>query len=237
MYSFDTRVGFSRTDSNRIMTIEAIVDCFQDCSCFQSEHLGIGFDYLDSLNMVWILNSWQIEIKEYPHFYDKIKVATFPYDFRGFFGYRNFFIENESGEKIVIANSVWTLMDWEKMCPTRLTPLIMERYQKEERLPMNYESRKIILPKEGEAKIVRRESIQIKKYHLDSNPHVNNGQYIRIALESLEKEIKIKNLRADYRKQALLNDYVVPLIYEKNGVYTIALCDEEDRPYALIEVE
>ncbi len=236
MYSFNTRVGFSHTDNNRMMTLEAIVDCFQDCSCFQAEHLGIGFDYLEPLNLVWILNSWQIEIKETPKFYDKITVGTYPYDFKGFFGYRNFFIENEKGDKIVCANSVWTLMDWKKMCPAKLTPQIMDKYQKEERLSMSYKSRKIILPTKEETDIIERESLQIKKYHLDSNQHVNNGQYIRIALEALDKEIDITELRTEYRKQALLNDYITPIIYVKNNVYTIALCDEKEQPYAVIEV-
>ena len=237
MYSFETRVGFSHTDNKRVMILEAIIDCFQDCSCFQAEQLGIGFEYLESQNLVWILNSWQIEIKRYPKFYEKIKIATYPYDFRGFFGYRNFFIEDEQGEKIVIANSVWTLMDWKKMCPARLIPQIIERYEKEERIPMDYKSRKILLPKEGECNVTKKDKIQIRNYHLDSNQHVNNGQYIRIALESLEKGLHFSRLRAEYRKQAVLNDMILPVIYECNETYTVSLCNEEEIPYAVIEVK
>lgn len=236
MYDYTQRVGFSHTDNKRVMTIEAMIDCFQDCSCFQAEKLGIGFDYLESENLVWILNYWQIEVKQYPGFYDKIKIATYPYDFKGFFGYRNFFIENETGEKVVLANSVWTLMNWEKKCPARLTQKLLDTYGKEEKLPMEYSSRKIALPDLAECICRREDEVQIKKHHLDSNQHVNNGQYIRIACEYLPTDLTITKLRTDYRKQAVLDDMVYPIVYQKDGVYTIALCDREDNPYAVVEV-
>ncbi len=236
MYSFDTRVGFSHTDNKRNMTISSMIDAFQDCSCFQAEQLGIGFDYLEPNNLVWILNAWQLEIKQYPVFYDKIKIATYPYDFKGFFGYRNFFIENEKGDKIVTANSVWTLMDWEKKCPAHMPQHIKDTYILEERLLMDYQSRKIKLPNEEEAVIIKNEPLEIKKYHLDSNQHVNNGQYIRIALENIEPDFRCAKLRAEYRKQAVLGDIIIPIIYRNNNQYTIALCDEEESPYAVIDV-
>ena len=46
MYHFDTRVRFSETDRERKLTLEAIVDYFQDCSTYQTEELGVGFSYL-----------------------------------------------------------------------------------------------------------------------------------------------------------------------------------------------
>lgn len=236
MYDYTQRIGFSHTDNKRVMTIEAMIDCFQDCSCFQAEKLGIGFEYLESGGLVWILNYWQIEVKRYPRFYEKIKVATYPYDFKGFFGYRNFFIEDEAGEKIVMANSVWTLMNWEKKCPAKLPQKLLETYVKEERLPMEYGTRKIMLPGEGEWELTREEALQIKKHHLDSNQHVNNGQYIRIACEYLPVDFKISTLKVEYRKQAVLDDMVYPLIYRNESVYKIALCDAQDVPYAVAEV-
>lgn len=237
MYSFETIVGYSQTDTKRKMTIPAIVDSFQDCSCFHSEELGIGFEYLVPNQLVWILNSWQIEIKQYPRFYDKIKIATFTYDFKGFFGFRNFFIENESGDKIVTANSVWTLMDWEKKCPAHMPQLIKDAYSMEEKLPMEYKSRKIKLPNAEDCIVIRKEPVEIIKDHLDSNRHVNNGQYIRIAINSLDEEDSFKSLQAEYRKQAFLGDTIIPVIYIHADTYTVALCDSNEIPYAIIELK
>ena len=237
MYSYDTIVGYSQTDTNRNMTIGAVIDAFQDCSCFQSEELGIGFDYLIPNNLVWILNFWQIEITQCPRFYDKIKVATFPYDFKGFFGFRNFFIENDKEEKIITANSIWTLMDWEKKCPARIPQIMKDTYPLEERLPMDYKPRKIKIPDMEETTITKAEPVEIKKDHLDSNRHVNNGQYIRIALENAAPDLQFTSLQAEYRKQAFLGDILIPIIYASNNQYTIALCDKDENPYAVVQVE
>lgn len=237
MYSFETRVGYSLTDNKRNMTIESIINAFQDCSCFQSEHLGVGFSYLLPRNLVWVLNSWQLEIKQYPKFYDKIKVATMPYDLKGFFGYRNFYIEDEAGEKMVTANSIWTLMDWKKQCPAHMEPEMVKAYELEEKLPMHYESRKITIPKTDDYVKIEKEKLQIKRFHLDSNQHVNNGQYIKIALEHLEPDCEFHSLRAEYKRQAVLDDWIVPVIYQKDKTVVIVLGDEAGSPFAIVEVK
>lgn len=235
MYLYETRVGFSRTDKDRIVTMESMIDYFQDSSCFQAEQLGVGFSYLEPNHLVWMLNSWQIDVVQFPQFYDKITVGTFPYDFKGFFGYRNFFIENEAGEKIVNANSVWTLMDTKKQCPARPTEKLLATYELEERLPMEYAPRKITIAQEE--RIIRREEpLQIKEYHLDTNQHVNNGQYVRIAYEYLPKDRRFHHLRVDYRRQAVLGDTIIPILHEKDDTCTVAICGEDEKPYAVIEV-
>ena len=44
MYEYDIRVGYSRVDEEKKLSIAGLIDLFQDCSTFQSEDLGIGFD-------------------------------------------------------------------------------------------------------------------------------------------------------------------------------------------------
>ena len=90
MYHFDTRVRFSETDKNRKLTLEAMVDYFQDCSTFQTEELGVGFSYLLPKNLTWVLSYWQIIVEEYPALGEEISICTIPYDFKGFLGKRNF---------------------------------------------------------------------------------------------------------------------------------------------------
>ena len=65
--------------------------------------------------------------------------------------------------------------------------------------------------------------------------HVNNGQYVHIASGFLPKGKKFTRLRVEYRKQAVLGDVMTPITYNKDGVCVVALCDEEKKPYAVIE--
>ena len=101
MYTFQSRVRYSELDADRKMSIAAVVDYFQDCSTFQSEDLGVGLDYMDSLGQVWLMSYWQIVIDRYPKLCENITVGTFPYEFRGFMGLRNFFMDDEEGNRII----------------------------------------------------------------------------------------------------------------------------------------
>ena len=119
MYSFDSRIRYSETDSEGKLTIENLIDYFQDCSTFQSEDLGVGFRYLRKQNLVWVLSFWQIEVDRLPGLCEHVTIGTFPYEFKGFFGYRNFFMQDEAGNYIARANSMWTLLNTENFKPMR----------------------------------------------------------------------------------------------------------------------
>ena len=230
MYSFNSRVRFSETDEKKKMSLTAIVDYFQDCSTFQTEELEVGFSYLEPRGLTWVLSYWQIVIEEYPSLGEEITVATMPYDFNSFMGKRNFFLER-GGEKIVKADSLWTLLDLKNLRPMKIPPYLMERYQKEERLVMDYAPRKIAIS--GEEK--QQEAVKILPHHLDCNGHVNNGQYIKITSAFLPKDFKVHQMRAEYKRQAYLNDVVHPACYEEEGKFTVVLYSEDKKPYVIVE--
>lgn len=45
-YSFDSRVRYSEIGEDRHLTLNGIINYFQDCSTFHSESLGVGMDFL-----------------------------------------------------------------------------------------------------------------------------------------------------------------------------------------------
>ena len=231
MYHFESRVRFSETDKERKLTLEAIVDYFQDCSTFQSEDLGVGFSYLLPQNLTWVLSYWHIVVEEYPALGDRIKICTLPYNFRGFMGKRNFFMENQEGKKIVKADSLWTLLDMKKMLPVKVSDEILGFYPNEEKIEMEYLPRKIAITGAEETA----EPLVIQKQHLDCNDHVNNGQYIKIASVFLPENFRIHQMRAEYKNQAHLGDVIYPYIYKEENKVTVCLCDEAKKPYVVAE--
>ena len=231
MYFFDSRVRYSETDEEGKLGIPGIVDYFQDVSTFQSEDLGLGVEYLKGIGMAWVMSAWQIVIHDYPKLGDRIRAGTFPYEFRGFMGMRNFFLDGEDGRRMVEANSVWTLMNLEKGIPARPTREMIERYALEERLPMNYAPRKIAVPAGGEV----REPFAVGMQHLDSNHHVNNGQYIHMAMEYLPEDFAVGQMRAEYKKSALLHDAVIPSVVQEEGIFVVSLCNAQGSPFAVVE--
>ena len=174
MYCFNSRVRYSECDHKGRLSLEALLNYFQDCSTFHSEDIGVGLAYVKEHGIVWVLSSWQIDVLRYPDLCEEIEIGTFPYEFKGCFGYRNFIMKTKEGEVLARANTLWTLLNLNTMKPARLTPRMQEAYVLEEKLEMRYEDRKVHLAEHGR----NEEEIQVKKHHLDTNNHVNNGQYV-----------------------------------------------------------
>lgn len=231
MYSFESRIRYSETDSEGKLTLAALLNYFQDCSTFQSEDLGLGIDYLKSKNLVWVLSSWQIVVEEYPLLGTQVEVATSPYEFKSFLGYRNFAMKDKEGHFLAKANSLWSLLSIDTKKPALPLPEITAGYPLEPKLPMDYASRKIALP--GEA--CKKDPIVVKKHHLDTNHHVNNGQYVLMAMEYLPEGFFVRQLRAEYRKQAFLDDVFHPMVRVASESIVVAFLDEEGKAYFVAE--
>ena len=231
MYTYDSRIRYSETDTSLQLTIEALINYFQDASTFQTQDAGAGWHYLHEQGLAWVLAYWQIDINRLPALYERVRIGTVPYALKGFFGLRNYCMDaldeegKETGERLAAANSVWALMDMKDMVPARISEEHASHYVLGEKLGMEYRDRKIRLPKEGG---VQGAEVTVHPHHLDSNGHVNNGQYVAIAMEALAESnseiashfgsgqgISIRRLRAEYKKQAHLADTLLPFFHEK----------------------
>lgn len=235
MYTFDSRVRYSEVGTDGNMTLIALLDYFQDCSTFHSEDIGLGTDYLKERNQVWMLSSWQICVNRYPHLCEEIVTGTAPYAFKGFVGYRNFEMKTQSGEVLAYANSIWSLMDLTRMAPAKPTEEMLKGYVLEEKYPMEYAPRKIRVPENGG----QMDPFIVKAHHLDTNNHVNNGQYVRMAMDYIPKDFCVRQLRVEYKSQAVLGDVIYPVVaFDKEaGLYTVSLNREEGRPYSIVELQ
>lgn len=232
MYTFDSRIRYSETAEDGRISVNAIIDYMQDCTNFQSEDLGVGLDYHREHQLMWVLNSWQIIFEQYPKMGENITIGTHPYGYEKMFGYRNFLITDARGGCVAKANSTWVLMDLKKGRPMIVTPEIGDVYGKAEPLEMDYAPRKIKLPEGGETK----EGFIVREYHLDTNHHVNNGQYVRMAMEFLERTAKLAELRVEYKKQAMLGDEIIPVIYRVGDKEVIvSLNTAAGKPYAIVQ--
>ncbi len=231
MYSFKSRVRYSEVNYNKTMKLNSIIDYFQDCSIFQSEDLGIGLDYLTKSNRAWILSSWQIVINKYPVLNDEIEISTWAYDFKGIYGYRNFMMRNAKQEVLAYANSIWVYIDTKTGLPTKIDKYMGTRYDTKKKFDMDYAPRKIAIPDNLETL----KPFPVVRANIDTNKHVNNGQYVLMAQQFLPNNYKVNQLRADYRKAAKLGDIITPMISNVDGVYTVVLANSDGNPYTTLE--
>lgn len=232
MYEFSSRVRYSEIGKDGKLALGAILNYFQDCTTFHSEKVGYGFHHLAQQNKAWVLLSWQIVVERYPEFGETIKVATKAYDFKRSFGYRNFMMYDEQGVCVAYANSVWLYMDTKKMRPVRVDAKQAEDYQLEEKLPMEYADMKIQIPEEMAVSLP---SYVVQNYQIDTNGHMNNGQYLNMAYAAVDEDIQVKQMRAEYKKSAMAGELIQPVVYKEENRYVITLNSENNEIFAVIE--
>lgn len=231
IYEFKSRIRYSEVGKDKNIPLSGILDYFQDCSTFHSEVVGLGIGNLEQGHHGWILSSWQVIVKEYPTLGEEVVISTWPYEFKGFYGSRNFTMKNEKGEILAYANSLWIFIDVNTGRPVKVTQEELKGYELEEKLEMEYAPRKITIPETYK----ELESFPIMKHQIDTNQHVNNGEYIRMAQDVLPDSFKIVQMRAEYKKAAVFGDRVYPRIHEKKDGYKVMLCDETGKVYAIVE--
>lgn len=231
MYIFKSRVRYSELNHQRgTLDFESIINYFQDCTTFQSEDLNLGQSYLQTKNRVWLLNSWQLQIIHVAYLGDYITIGTWPYDFKGFYGYRNFIIQDDSEKILAVANSIWVCIDTNTNRPIK-APSDHEGYELEPPYPMEYAERKINIPEV----YTTYSSFAVIRSNIDSYNHVNNGQYIKMAEEYLPNTLIAVGMRVEYRMQAVLGDIIEPRVSFQDNRFTVVLSDITDKPYAVIE--
>ena len=233
MYTFGSRIRYSETDFEGKLSMASLINYFQDASIFQSEDIGMGVKYLKENHLAWVLSAWQIVVGRYPDACEHVTIGTMPYDMKGFLGYRNFCMMDKGGNYIAKANTLWSLLNTETGKPVPVPEDMLAAYPLEEKLDMEYAPRRIAIPKDGE----KREAVVVKKHHLDTNHHVNNQQFIAIAMEYLEENFTVGQVRAEYKMQAFLDDVLYPYVAWDNGNVVVVLENEKGSPYVVVECQ
>lgn len=198
MYTYSKKILFSDIDQGARMSLSGIMNALQDCVNINSESIGKGIDYLLKTRRTWFAINWYIEINRYPKMFEDVLVKTWPYDFTSSMGYRNVIIEDETGQVIVAADSIWTLVDLDSGRPIRITEEDSAGYDLEEKYPIENPGRKIKLPKEFQLL----DTVSVKKSDIDYNGHMSNGKYIQLADEYIPVESHPGKIRVEYKSQS-----------------------------------
>lgn len=234
MYSLNSRVRYSECDQRGHLSLVGMINYLQDCATMQSEDLGIGVDHLQANHYGWFISGWQIEIFSLPRIGTPIKVSTFCYDLRGQTAKRNFLIEGADGEVMVRADSSWFVFDTEAQRIIKAPPSELAYLQGDTRLDMDPFVRKIRVEGDG----VQGEAIAITEQHLDTNGHVNNAQYVRMALAAASiLDATPSRLNVQYKLAAHAGDVIVPIVHPSEGGCTIDLSDGRGSSFAIVRAQ
>ena len=225
MYSLKYKVTTSTCDSEGRLKLYSALQMMQDCSEMWIDSEPGVKEYFVAQNMAQLLASRQVEIIRVPEYKEELTVTTSVYGMKPMFGFRNTYIYDAEGKPCYKTWSMGAFVDKANGKLKRVDDATIASMTLEPQLEMNYGDRRIILPREGgEAQ----ESYKVLRADIDYNKHMNNANYVRIAMELLPEGFEVKCLRVEYRVAAKLGDVLVPVVYKVEGRFIVALSVGDD---------
>lgn len=210
MYSLKYKVTTSACDSDGRLKLYSALQMMQDCSEMWIDTEPGVKQFFTEQNMAQLLASRQVEVVRVPDFKEELTVTTSVYGMKPMFGFRNTFIYDAEGKPCYRTWSMGAFVDKSNGKLKRVDDATMASMTLEPQLEMNYGDRRIAVPKEGGQSLL---PIPVMKADIDYNRHVNNANYIRIAMEFLPEGFQVAGLRVEYRVAAKLGDTLLPTLY------------------------
>ena len=220
MYSLNYKVTTSTCDSEGRLKLYSALQMMQDCSEMWIDSEPDVKQYFTEQNMAQLLATRQVEILRVPEFKENLTVTTSVYGMKPMFGFRNTFIYDSEGKPCYRTWSMGAFVDKTAGKLKRVDDATIASMTLEPQLEMNYKDRRIILPKEGGETL---DPINVLRADIDYNKHVNNANYVRMAMELLPEKFEFQSLRVEYRVAAKLGDVLIPTIYKIAGGFIISL--------------
>ena len=225
MYSLKYKVTTSTCDSEGKLKLYSALQMMQDCSEMWIDSVPMVKQYFAEQNMAQLLATRQVEVVRVPEFKEELTVTTSVYEVKPMFGFRNTFIYDAERKPCYKTWSMGAFVDKAAGKLKRVDNATIASMAMEPRLEMNYKDRRIILPKENGITCA---PIPVMRADIDYNRHLNNANYIRMAMELLPEDFEIKGLRVEYRVAAKHGDILTPTIYrqEESIIISLAINDE-----------
>ena len=220
MYSLKYKVTTSTCDSEGKLKLFSALQMMQDCSEMWIDSEPGVKRFFTEQNMAQLLASRQVEVMRVPEFKEELTVTTSVYGMKPMFGFRNTFIYDAQGAPCYRTWSMGAFVDKATGKLKRVDDDTIASMNLEPQKEMNYRDRRIILPRETGETV---EPIRVLRADIDYNRHMNNANYVRMAMELLPDDFKVRDLRVEYRVAAKLGDMLVPTLYRIEGGWVVAL--------------
>lgn len=231
MYSLNHKVTISTCNSEGRLKLYSALQMMQDCSELWIDSEPGVKQYFADQNMTQVLAFRQVEIMRVPQYKENLTVTTSVFDMKPMFGYRNTFIYDSDGNPCYKTWSLGAFIDKATGRLKRIDSATLETMALDSQLEMDYKEHRIVLPKDGGVKY---DAIPVMKSDIDYNRHVNNANYIRMAMELLPENFNVKSLRVEYKIATKYGEVLIPTVYTTDDVVTISL-SVNDKVSAIVE--
>lgn len=196
-----------QTDRQGLLKPSGFMDMAQEIAYWAADAMGFGYDSLHLHHTAWVMTRLHIRFQRPVRWRDAVTLFTWHKGYSGISFFRDFLMQDASGETSIAATSSWVIIDERSrrmVRPEDLLPLLQVEqpdHAIEEPAP------KIILPKEMEAAGVH----TVLSTEIDINGHTNNACYVVWAIGCLPTGATLqpaKDLYVNFSKETREGDSV-----------------------------
>lgn len=220
MFQLSRTVCSSMTDRNARLKLFSAIQLMQDCSEFWKTSEPAFKQCLEDNRAAQLLVYRQLEILRVPSLYEELTCRTWVFDCKGANGFRNTIICDAEGKPCYVSWSQGAFVNADSGRLFRIPHEVMQQLQLEPKHEMTYLPRKIELPCSPEIPLPE---IAVQRNDIDYNQHVNNAQYIRMALEFLPSGFEIAAVRVEYKRPARYGSRLQAFMREGDGTLCVVL--------------
>lgn len=227
-YSEEKLIRTCDSDLNGQWRPGSILETMQEIAGTHAEYLGCGRNALFEKNIVWVLLRNEINMVRYPKITEKIRVITYPKENRRVFCPRFYRFEDENGNRIGEASSLWALIDINTrhmVAPDEFIKLL----PKNEDIIPGIDVPSVIGSLEGESFVSDYKPVYTD---LDVNGHVNNTKYCDWLCNALGVETmkiyQLRNICLNYKAEVIPeNDVKLNLTRNEYNVNLTGTVDDK----------
>lgn len=208
------------TDRHGRLKLFSAIQLMQDCSEFWKTSEPVFNQCLEDNEAAQILVYRQLEILRVPRLYEELTCRTWVFDCKGANGFRNTIISDAEGKPCYVSWSQGAFVNVGTGRLFRIPNEVMQQLHMEQKYDMVYLPRKIEPPRTLEINLPE---IPVQRNDIDYNQHVNNSQYIRMALEYLPSGFEISAMRVEYKRSVRFGARLQACMREGDGTLCVVL--------------
>ncbi len=220
MYQLHYKVTTSTCDEQGRLKLFSALQMMQDCSELWVTSQPVLDDYYRRTGHTQLLASRQVDVLRRPVFGEDLTVRTTVWQVQPRFGYRNTVIADAQGHPCLTSWSMGAFVDRATGALAALPPEVAASVALEPRLDMDYRPRRIALPKCQPAVLA---PFEVWPDYIDYNSHVNNAQYIRLALQCIPADFAVAGMRVEFKSPARLGHTLTPHLWTEPGRCVVQL--------------
>lgn len=194
-------------DKNSNLRILTLMNILQDMADSHATDLHLGLEFCLSQGLAWVGSNYHIKINRLPTLHETIKVTTWPAAEKKIGAIRDFVVEDEEGNQIIVASSQWILIDFNKKKPVSLREHLPFYQIIDERV---LETDFVRLPELERVDCSRQ--FKVRFDDIDINKHVNNAVYPLWATEAVDYDFRDAHIPAEieiaFKKECHLQETV-----------------------------